>query len=164
MVPTHADSPGSAPRVAVDANEERIVAAKRALVALLGTADSVRRFMGRVVGRHGLTLQQFNVLRILRGAHPDPLPSMEIAERMIEKSPGITRFLDCLEDRGLLRRERCPDDRRMVHAWITEAGLGVLAAMDEAVIRADLAAVDGIPSQAIDGLVGSLERIRRNTD
>lgn len=134
------------------------------VVALLASADSARRFLGRVTEAHGLTLQQYNVLRILRGASPDPLPTMEIADRMLEKTPGITRFVDSLETRGLVRRQRSPEDRRLVHAWITPAGLDLLALMDGDVDRADRALVEGLSDAAIARLVRSLSRVVSNTE
>jgi len=134
--------------------------AERVIVALLGAADAMRRFLGEVVAEKGLTLQQYNVLRILRGAAPEPLPTMEIADRMIEKTPGVTRFLDRLE--GLVRRERCEDDRRMVHAWITDRGLELLSELDGPVERADRATIQGLSSPQVDRIVETLEKIRRN--
>lgn len=136
--------------------------AQRAIVALLGAADATRRHLSRIVETHGLTLQQYNVLRILRGAAPDPLPTMEIAERMLERTPGITRFLDHLEQRGLVRRERCTDDRRMVHAWIADAGLELLAELDQEVDQGDRAVIEGLSPEAVDRLVGSLEALQEN--
>ncbi len=98
-----------------------------AMVALLRTADIIRGDLDRALGKYGITLQQFNVLRILRGSHPKPLPTLEIADRMIERAPGITRLIDRLETAGLVSRKRCPEDRRIVHCMITPAGLEVLA-------------------------------------
>ena len=85
---------------------------EEAVVALMRTSDLVRRLVSDVVEPHGITLQQYNVLRILRGSRPDSLPTLEIAARMIEQAPGITRLLDRLERKGLIRRQRCPEDRR----------------------------------------------------
>lgn len=137
--------------------------AQRVIVALLGAADATRRYLGGIVEAHGLTLQQYNVLRILRGTAPDPLPTMEIADRMLEKTPGITRFLDQLERRGLVRRERCSDDRRLVHAWITDAGLELLAEMDDEIDRGDRAVIEGLAPEAVDRLVAYLEELQENT-
>ena len=81
----------------------------------------VRRF-SNLVEPHGISLQQYNVLRILRGAGKSGTPTLDIADRMIEKTPGITRLLDKLEAKQLVRRERCPEDRRQVLCWITNAG------------------------------------------
>lgn len=147
-----------------DATEDgsRKAEAERVIVSLLGAADATRRFLATVVAGEGLTLQQYNVLRILRGAAPDPLPTMEIAERMIEKTPGVTRFLDSLESGGLVRRERSPEDRRMVHARITEEGLELLARLDDPVERADRATIDGLSSDRVDRLIDALEAVRHN--
>ncbi len=106
---------------------------QQALVSLFRTTDAVRRALAAVLEPHGLTGQQYNVLRILRGAHPDPLPVMEVAERMMEQTPGITRLLDRLEAKGLVVRVRCREDRRQVHCSVTEAGLALLAGLDEPV-------------------------------
>src|ERR1041385_925266 len=67
---------------------------EEAAVALLRTVDILRADIERALAASGITGQQFNVLRILRGSHPEPLPTLEIAERMIERAPGITRLLD----------------------------------------------------------------------
>jgi DNA-binding MarR family transcriptional regulator len=110
--------------------------AHEAGVGLLRTADVVRRAVAVAVEAQGITHQQYNVLRILRGSAPDPLPVLEIAARMIEQTPGITRLLDRLESKGLVRRERARDDRRQVLCSITGAGLAATAALDEPVERA----------------------------
>ncbi len=134
--------------------------AQEATIALLRTADVVRRRLARTVDAHGVTLQQYNVLRILKGAAPDPLPTLEIAERMIEEQPGITRLLDRLDAKGLVRRERCADDRRQVHCWITEEGLDLLATLDPLVDRADEAAVAALSPTQLTQLVRLLEVVR----
>jgi len=134
--------------------------AQEATVALLRTADGVRRRLAQTVDPHGITLQQYNVLRILKGAAPDPLPTLEIAERMIEAQPGITRLLDRLADKGLVRRERCADDRRQVHCWITEEGLDLLADLDPVVDEADRAAVGTLSAAQVEQLLRLLEVVR----
>jgi DNA-binding MarR family transcriptional regulator len=106
-------------------------------VALLRTADLVRRTAERALEPLGVTPQQYNVLRILRGARPGPLPTLEIADRMIERAPGITRLLDRLEARALVRRERCREDRRRVLCSITPAGLELLRAADDPMREAE---------------------------
>jgi DNA-binding MarR family transcriptional regulator len=135
-------------------------AAQEATISILRTADVVRRRLVEVVEPYGVTLQQYNVLRILRGEHPDPLPTLEIGERLIERMPGITRLLDRLEEKGLVRRERCADDRRLVHCWITDRGLELLATMDAAVDRADDAGVAALDAAEVDALTAYLERVR----
>ncbi len=134
--------------------------AQEAAMGLLRTADVVRRRLAQTVEPHGITLQQYNVLRILKGAHPDPLPTLEIAERMIEEQPGITRLLDRLDAKGLVRRERCADDRRQVHCRITDAGLELLAGLDPVVDAADEASVSTLSPAQLQQLIRLLEVVR----
>jgi len=119
-------------------------AAHEAVVGLMRTADLVRRHATGMVEPHGITLQQFNVLRILRGAGDTGLPTLEVAERMIEQTPGVTRLLDRLEAKELVRRQRCPKDRRQHLCWITPKGLALLEKIDT------LAA--GAPEESMKGL------------
>jgi DNA-binding MarR family transcriptional regulator len=85
-----------------------------AVVSLMRTADLLRRLLEQALEPLGVTAQQYNVLRILRGARPEPLPTLEIAERMIEHTPGITGLLDRLEAKKLVRRDRCESDRDLL--------------------------------------------------
>ena len=100
--------------------------AEAAILGVLRTADVIRGELEHALEPCGVTLQQYNVLRILRGSHPAPLPTLEIAERMIERAPGITRLLDRLEAAGQVSRQRCRADRRRVLCSITPAGLATL--------------------------------------
>src|SRR3982751_3077611 len=82
---------------------------------LLSTAGRVKTSFETVCAPFDLTGQQYNVLRILRGAEPDGLPTLAIAERVIEKTPGITRMIDRLEAKALVSREIRSHDRRCVY-------------------------------------------------
>jgi len=106
-------------------------AEEEAAVGVMLTAERLRRQVAATVEPSGITHQQYNVLRILRGAHPGNLPTLDIATRMIESTPGITRLLDRLEAKGLVRRDRCKSDRRQVLCSIAPRGLELLAALDE---------------------------------
>ena len=77
-----------------------------------------------------LSTSQFNVLRILRGSHPTPLTCGAIGERTIARDPDVTRLVDRLAARGLVKRTRNEDDRRVVEVGITAKGLGVLKDLD----------------------------------
>src|SRR6266576_2721240 len=103
---------------------------QEAALGLLRTADAVKRSLAQVIEPHGITAQQYNVLRILRGAGADGLPTLEIADRMIEQTPGITRLIDRLESKKLVWRERSSTDRRCVYCRITAAGIALLARLD----------------------------------
>ena len=78
----------------------------------------------------GISPQQFNILRILRGAK-GWLSMNEVKDRMVEKSPNATRLCDKLLEKGLLERERCEADRRMVHLKISQKGLDLLQKIDD---------------------------------
>jgi MarR family transcriptional regulator, organic hydroperoxide resistance regulator len=103
-----------------------------AFLDLLRTADMLTRGALAVLRAEDLSLTQYNVLRILRGAH-EGLPCGEIASRMITRDPDVTRLLDRMEKRGLISRARQSRDRRMVLARITTAGLKVVDRLDEPV-------------------------------
>jgi MarR family transcriptional regulator, organic hydroperoxide resistance regulator len=134
--------------------------AQEALLGLLRTTDLLKRQMTAVVEPLGITLQQFNVLRILRGAGDDGLPTLDVAERMVEQTPGITRLLDRLEAKGLVRRQRCPKDRRQHLCWITPAGSELLATLDETTVPAGEHALKGLTEADRIALIGLLDAIR----
>jgi DNA-binding MarR family transcriptional regulator len=138
-------------------------AADEAVVTLLGTADRVRTALARVVEAHGVTLQQYNVLRILRGAGPEGLPTLDIAARMIEHSPGITRLLDRLEAQRLVRRVRCPEDRRQVLCHATPLALRLLSRLDGPVAGAGRRCLDPLDPTRIAELVLALDAVRATT-
>jgi len=130
------------------------------VVALLRTADLVRRAVSQAVETHDITLQQYNVLRILRGAGQQGLPTLEIADRMIEHAPGVTRLLDRLEAKGLVRRERCREDRRQVLCWLTPPGLELVERLDEPVDKADVEAVAQLTPEDQEKLLRLLDSVR----
>jgi len=130
------------------------------VVALLRTADLVRRAVGRVLEPYDITPQQYNVLRILRGAGEQGLPTLEIGERMIEQAPGVTRLLDRLEIKGLVRRQRCPQDRRQVLCWLTSHGLDLVTRLDEPIDAADAGAVATLSVEEQEKLLRLLEAVR----
>lgn len=129
-------------------------------VGLLRTADCVRRQMAAALEPAGLTPQQYNVLRILRGAGNEPLPTLEISSRMIEQAPGITRLLDRLEAKGLVERERCREDRRRVLCRISKTGRNLLTGLDRVVADTEKATLAGLSAKQQRGLVDLLEAIR----
>ncbi len=133
---------------------------QEAVVSLMRTADLVRRMVGGIVEPHGITPQQYNVLRILRGAGECGLPTLEIAERMIEQTPGITRLIDRLEAKHLVSRERCLTDRRQVFCRITGPGLELLARLDAPLNETDHEVLSGLDRRELAQLVELLDRVR----
>jgi len=130
-------------------------------VALLLTADRLRRTISALTDAHGVTAQQYNVLRILRGSKIEGLATLEIAARMIEQTPGITRLLDRLESRELVRRERCSSDRRQILCWITGKGLRLLEELDQPVDRADKRALRMLSTGEMTALLRILKKVRQ---
>jgi DNA-binding MarR family transcriptional regulator len=130
---------------------------------LLHTAGYLRRFYAAVFDRHGITLTQFNVLCILRAAGLDGLPTLEVAARMFDETPGITRLLDRLEAKNLVRRERSLNNRRQVFCFITEEAQELLETLDPLVKRRAEEAVQMLDDREVDGLLRSLERIRHGS-
>jgi DNA-binding MarR family transcriptional regulator len=135
-------------------------AAQEGVVSVLRTADFLRRRMAAALEPFGITVQQFNVLRILRGGGSDGLPTLEVGARMVEEAPGITRLMDRLESKGLVRRQRCPKDRRQHLCWITQRGLDLLAGLDEPIVRHSESALEGLSKREQAGLVRLLDRVR----
>jgi DNA-binding MarR family transcriptional regulator len=135
---------------------------QEAAVTLMRTADVLRRLVGSAVEPHGITVQQYNVLRILRGAGRDGLPTLEIAQRMIEQTPGITRLVDRLQTKKLVERQRGHTDRRCVYCRITPQGTELLAGLDRPVRTAADSAFHALNKKELAQLVESLDRLRQS--
>jgi DNA-binding MarR family transcriptional regulator len=112
-------SPDPRPR-AFDCPEQEVY------LNLWRTYDRLRALEDELFARHDLTAQQYNTLRLLKAAHPGSVPTLSLAARLISRAPDITRLLDRLEGRGLVRRQRPPENRRVVRVAITDAGLDLL--------------------------------------
>lgn len=104
-------------------------AEQEAFLNILRTAGVLEGQFDALFKEHGLTQPQYNVLRILRGEGAK-MPSLSISERLITRVPDITRLVDRLEASGLVKRERCCEDRRVVYVGITPRGLALLAQLD----------------------------------
>jgi DNA-binding MarR family transcriptional regulator len=103
---------------------------EEALLSLQRTADLLHGRLSDMLKPHGLSPTQYNALRILRGAGDGGRSCSEIAERMINRDPDITRLLDRLERRGLVARRREGQDRRVIITRITPTGLELLHGLD----------------------------------
>ncbi len=136
---------------------------QEALLGILKTADELRWGLGQILkdSGSGLSLEQYNVLRILRGAGGQGLPTLDIADRMVERSPAITRLLDKLETKGFILRERSAKDRRQVYCAITGAGLALIARLDGPISAYHHELLGIIGEEDLDGLISGLDRIRK---
>lgn len=133
------------------------------MIALLLTAEAVRWPFQDLLGQRGeLTLQQYNVLRILRGAGAAGLPTLEIGDRMIERTPGITRMIDRLEAKGLVERRRDTADRRQVLCFLTPGGRRLVDSLDAAMDELDDRAVSALTKAECRQLVTLLNKVRNS--
>ena len=137
---------------------------QEAAVGLLRTTDAIRRHFSAIVEPHGITLQQYNVLRIMRGAGRKGLPTLAIGERMVEKTPGVTRLIDRLIRKGFVTRRPSEKDRRRVYCHITALGLRLLANLDAPIASGDATSVAPLSPVDLDKLISLLDRIRTNNE
>ncbi len=104
---------------------------QKAFINILFTNNWLDEQIREMLNGEDLTKQQFNVLRILRGSHPDPLSTLQIRERMLDKMSDTSRIVDRLIKKDLVSKQTCPDDKRLVDVLITEEGLKKLKALDQ---------------------------------
>ena len=104
--------------------------AQEATVSLLVAAGHLLQALEEVCARHGITAEQYNMLRVLRDAHPDGQPRNEVATHCTHRAPDVTRMLDRLGRQGLVARARAREDRRCSMARITKAGLKLLGRIE----------------------------------
>jgi len=116
-------------------SDPRAALTGEALVALMRAAGRLASDLDVACREHGITHDQYNLLRILRGVHPAGHPRGEIAARLINRAPDVTRMLDRLVSRGLVRRGWHAQNRRLSIATITSDGLALLAEVDQSVAR-----------------------------
>jgi DNA-binding MarR family transcriptional regulator len=100
-------------------------------VNLLFTANWLDNKHREFLKEYDITVQQFNVLRILRGQHPKPVSVSDIRQRMIDKMSDVSRIVERLRLQGLLLRVECEQDRRLVDVTITDKGLDLLTLIDQ---------------------------------
>lgn len=130
-----------------------------AVLNLYLAANHMRKFSEQVCSDFGISHQQYNILRILRGAHPDGLRCADIRDRMLDRAPDITRRLDSLVEMGLVERERSDDDRRAVISKITKKGLDLLKRMDEPITGLEDILADRLTLKECKQLSDLLEKI-----
>lgn len=132
----------------------------KAVISLLKTVDYINRISSDTMEPFGITSQQYNILRILRGAAPDGLPTLELADRMLVRSPGVTRLIDRLAKKQLVSRERSEKDRRVVLCKITDKGKELLEEMDETVGNMNKKIVRNLDNQQLEQLTELLDLMR----
>lgn len=157
MVPVH-DALARSPREAgrrFDSPEQE------AFLSLWRTYDRLRMVEDELFARYDLTAQQYNALRLLRAAHPEKLPTLGLASRLVSRAPDITRMLSKLEDRQLIERERPRDNRRTVRVGITEGGRRLLKDASKEVRACHLRQLGHLQAEEIQVLIALLHKARR---
>ncbi|WP_353267320.1 MarR family transcriptional regulator [Gemmatimonas sp.] len=134
--------------------------AQEATIALMRTASVMSRRYARLVEPHGVSLAQYNVLRILRGAGPEGLPTLAIRDRMIDEGSTVTRLLDKLEQAGLVTRDRSRPDRRQVLCRIAPAGEQLLTTLDPVMDETDIATMSVLNDEALAQFIELLATVR----
>lgn len=102
----------------------------KAAINILVTGSWLYNQNASFLKQYNLTPEQFNVLRILRGSHPNPMMLLDISERMIDKKSNCTRLVEKLRQKGFVERKICEDNRRQVDISITPKGLQLLRRID----------------------------------
>jgi len=131
---------------------------KEAIMALFRAAGRLRHRFGTLFEGYDLTLSQYNVLRILRGARGH-LPIMTIRDRMMDPEPSITRLVDRLEGKGLVKRERSAQDRRCVQCVITPEGSALLDVLDPPVDTLDREVVGALTRGQLTTFIRMLDQV-----
>jgi DNA-binding MarR family transcriptional regulator len=133
---------------------------EEAMVSILRTAALLDHGLEDALRAFGITLTQYNVLRILRGAGKDGLCGREIGERLISRVPDVSRLLDRMEDLGLMTRERDQSDRRHVTARATAKGLRILVESEPTLEALERQRFGAVGNGVLKDLVETLDLIR----
>jgi DNA-binding MarR family transcriptional regulator len=150
-----ADDEGSvAERVKFDSIEQE------AYLSLWRTYDRLRAIEDECFSRFELTAQQYNVLRLLKRSHPQSVPTLLLASRLISRAPDITRMLDKLEQRGLTTRERSTTDRRAVMIGITPKGLDLIDEIAGPLAECHRKQLGHLSSDELESLISLLRSVR----
>ncbi len=136
---------------------------EEAVLNILRTSDQFQNRLTRLFRPFGLTPSQYNVLRILRG-EGKPLPSLEIAQRMLQVVPAITGLIDRLEKQELVERRRCEQDRRIIYISITDKALKLLLKIDAPLLATHHELSGHLTRRELKELSRLLEKARRSTD
>src|SRR5687767_10498909 len=132
---------------------------QKAGINLIYTIGWVKERTRPIFDEEDITPRQFNILRILRGSHPQPLSTLQIRERMLEKMSDTSRIVDRLISKGLVKKITCKTDRRLVDVVITDKGKKLLERLDAKQDELD-AALKSLTEEEAATLSNLLDKIR----
>jgi DNA-binding MarR family transcriptional regulator len=132
---------------------------QKAIVNIIFTYHWVTEQVKSILADEDITMQQYNILRILRGSHPDPLSTLTIRERMLDKMSDTSRIVDRMLRKGLVVKRICTNDKRLVDVNLTEEGLIMLLRLDERMDAMDKIS-SGLNQEELKNLNHLLDKIR----
>ena len=132
---------------------------QEAMLSLMRTTDLLENRLARLFREYGLTPTQYNVLRILRG-EGKPMPCLEVAERMIQVAPAITRVVDQLLRLKLITKTQSDSDRRVFEIELTTAATKLLKKMDQPVLDLHASLLNGVKKSDLRSMIRTLEAVR----
>lgn len=124
------------------------------------TYDRLKAFEERLFSQFDLSAQQYNALRLLRAASPETIPTLALGGKLISRAPDMTRLLDRLDERGLVRRERRSGNRRVVEVGITDAGLRLLDGLSDEVRKCHQKQLGHLKPEQLHQLIALLQDAR----
>lgn len=131
-----------------------------AALSIARTAAVFEHQAAQALKPYHLTLSQYNVLRILRGAGAEGLCRNEVGSRLVTQVPDVTRLLDRMEDTGLISRQRGSEDRRYVTTRITRKGLDLVGKLDQPINDLHQAQLGHVSKKTLRALVDALAEVR----
>lgn len=135
----------------------------KAFVNIIYTNGWLQQQQVELFKPYGLTTPQYNILRILRGQHPQPATVNMLIDRMLDKSSNASRIVDKLESKGLVIRQQCKADRRAVDVLISEEGLHLLQDIDKTITNWE-EGIRNLTEEDCNLLSDLLDRLRANVE
>lgn len=136
---------------------------QEATLAIMRTSDLLENRLARLLREYGLTSSQYNVLRILRG-EGKPMPCLEVAARMVQVAPAITRVVDQLLALNFITKMQSAEDRRVFTVQLKPAGAQLLAKLDQPVLNLHASLLSGVSQRELKNLIQTLEAVRAAID
>ena len=133
---------------------------EKAFLNVLYTSNWLTSHNARLLKPYGLTGQQYNILRILRGQHPKPATIRLLTERMLDKMSNASRLVEKLRKKEFVERDPCQEDRRQVNVKISDKGLALLEQLDGVLSAMDHLLVNSITEEEALELNRILDKMR----
>ena len=136
---------------------------QEAMLSILRTSDLLENRLARLLRQYDLTPSQYNAMRIMRG-EGEPMPCLEVAVRMIQVAPAITRVVDQLVGRGLIKKQQSSEDRRVFLVDLTASGTRLLKKLDEPIQSLHQSLLGHVSKSKLNMLNGILETAREEIE